>query len=185
MRNGVLQKILTELNQRSPVPGLACFAPVVEFLQGAGQGQLVTQVRLFSCFTCYFTIFFQCEQVGAELSAAVHQRNSLALHCIEVLLNYAPIISQLPPSYISKDRTSQYKSLLEELVSDFTSAKCESIVHDTHSLFGLGSNEKVQAVFALGHNLQGVINDYTSQYVKVCFHWLIQTMFYFIWCPGC
>lgn len=60
MRSGTLQKLCSDLNQKAPLLGPACFAPVKEFLQGAGQAQLVSQVRFtlpsISSFICSFVL---------------------------------------------------------------------------------------------------------------------------------
>lgn len=45
--------------------------------------------------------------------------------------------------------------------------RCENVVHEAQLMFGVQSEEKTNAVFALANRLQGVIADCSSQLMKV------------------
>jgi len=58
IRGPKLQKMSTEINKPVSLAALSSFAPVIEFLHGAGQSQLISQVDYFKFFitVCCFEL---------------------------------------------------------------------------------------------------------------------------------
>ena len=51
----MLQKMYSKLNKSLGLPA-SCFVPVIDFLQGAGQGQMATQVSFSIVFLPIFAV---------------------------------------------------------------------------------------------------------------------------------
>ncbi|XP_035229827.1 serine/threonine-protein kinase SMG1-like, partial [Stegodyphus dumicola] len=125
-------------------------APVVEFLQSAGQGQLVQQ----------------CEHAESELANAVQQHRLTMRNCIELLTTYAAIVLQFGPTYREQNRCFRWQQWLENLLSDFTSLKCIEIISDFRNLYGRESPDAIQSAISLNVQFQTVISEINTKVVQ-------------------
>ncbi|XP_054706809.1 serine/threonine-protein kinase SMG1-like [Uloborus diversus] len=126
-------------------------APVVEFLQTAGQGQLVQQ----------------CEHAESELAAAVQQRRLTMRNCIELLTTYATIILQFGPSYKEQNRCFKWQQWLESLLSDFSSLKCLEIIADFRNQYGRESPDAIQCSLSLNVQFQTAISEINAKTLSI------------------
>ncbi|XP_052059400.1 serine/threonine-protein kinase SMG1-like isoform X1 [Mytilus californianus] len=133
--------------------GPPSFAAATEFLQGAGQGQIVQQ----------------CEQLEAEMSSHLTVQRSNLHHAIDVLHTYAAIVSQFGTTFADQNRTYHYLCFLQEVVCDFTSERCHTIVNQFHELYGNQnvSPMKAQLILNTEAKLQGIIADLNGRLIKL------------------
>ncbi|XP_055937546.1 serine/threonine-protein kinase SMG1-like isoform X2 [Argiope bruennichi] len=118
-------------------------APVVEFLQSAGQGQLVQQ----------------CEHAESELANTLQQRRLTMRNCIDLLTTYATVILQFGPSYKEQNRCFKWQQWLESLLADFSSLKCIEIIADFRNQYGRDSTDAIQSAISLNVEFQSLLND--------------------------
>lgn len=133
--------------------GTTSFGPVTDFLQGAGQSQIVSQ----------------CEQLEGEMVGYLQLQRSHLHRAMDVLHTYATIISQFGTSFADQNRTGYYLMWLQEVLCDFTSEKCEDIVSQFHELYGRQgfSTTKTQLVLNTEARIQGIITDVNSRLIKL------------------
>ncbi|XP_067130817.1 serine/threonine-protein kinase SMG1 [Centruroides vittatus] len=128
-------------------------APVVKFLQSAGQGQLVQQ----------------CEHAESDLVTVLQQQQMALRNCVELLTTYATIVLQYPPSFKEQNRSFQWQSWLESLLEDFTLAKCQDVITEFHNKYGIESMNiaSIQAAIGLHYQLQTLVTDVNSKLLNV------------------
>ncbi|XP_048245963.1 serine/threonine-protein kinase SMG1-like isoform X1 [Haliotis rufescens] len=153
MQGSVFQKMCSEVAKPLDL-GAPSFSAATEFLQGAGQSQIVGQ----------------CEQLETEMSGHLQQRRSLLHSVFEVLHSYSTIVSQFGAIFADEARTSHYLWWLQELVCDFTTNKCEQITSRYHDLFGPGStapSSKTQVVMTTETRLQSIDTETNAKIRKL------------------
>ncbi|XP_048758488.2 serine/threonine-protein kinase SMG1-like [Ostrea edulis] len=133
--------------------GTTSFGTVTDFLQGAGQSQIVSQ----------------CEQLEAEMVSYLQLQRSHLHRAMDVLHTYATIISQFGTSFADQNRTGYYLMWLQEVLCDFTSERCENIVSQFHELYGKQgfSQTKTQLVLNTEARIQGIITDVNGRLIKL------------------
>ncbi|XP_005098211.1 serine/threonine-protein kinase SMG1 [Aplysia californica] len=134
--------------------GPPSFAASSAFLQSAGQSQIISQ----------------CEQLEAEMVSAIEQRRSLLQSVIKSLLLYSNIVSQFGVVYAEDNRTYKFLGWLQELLSNFTSQKCEEVLsqfQDSYSPAPVSQMSKAQTVMAMETKLQNVLTDTNSKLMKL------------------
>ncbi|OWF37806.1 serine/threonine-protein kinase SMG1-like [Mizuhopecten yessoensis] len=136
-------------------PGLGApsFAAATEFLQGAGQNQIV----------------LQCEQLETEMTGYMQLQRSNLHHAIDVLHTYATIVSQFGTTFSEQNRTCHYLCWLQELKCDFASERCTDIVSEFHDLYGnpVISPAKIQLILNTETKLQAISADINVRIVKL------------------
>ncbi|KAK3583612.1 hypothetical protein CHS0354_039435 [Potamilus streckersoni] len=160
MHQHVIQSLQTSAFQRmctdianSPNLGTPSFSAAKEFLQGAGQGQIISQ----------------CEQVEEEMATSLQLQRSSLRRAIDVIHTYATIVSQFGISFAEQNRTSHYLRWLQEMVCDFTADSCAKIIHEFHELYGEPhfSQAKVQLVVSTETRLKAILSDVNGKLIKL------------------
>ncbi|XP_062590366.1 serine/threonine-protein kinase SMG1-like isoform X1 [Saccostrea cucullata] len=133
--------------------GTTSFGTVTDFLQGAGQSQIVSQ----------------CEQLEAEMVSYLQLQRSHLHRAMDVLHTYATVISQFGTSFADQNRTGYYLLWLQEVFCDFTSERCEDVVSQFHELYGKQgfSPAKTQLVLNTEARIQGIITDVNTRLMKL------------------
>ncbi|CAH1794898.1 unnamed protein product [Owenia fusiformis] len=147
-----LQKLCAEATMSLDV-GVPSYVPAVEFLQGAGQAQTVTQ----------------CEAIEGELVTLLHQQQAIVRNCLDVLHSYATIVSQLPARYVEENRIPRWQHWLEGLISDFTSEKCKEVVHEFQEMYDVTTqaHPTTPGVLAMELRLQALIADTNTKLIQL------------------
>ncbi|KAG8199800.1 hypothetical protein JTE90_000893 [Oedothorax gibbosus] len=125
--------------------------PVVEFLQSAGQGQLVQQ----------------CEHAESELASVIQQRKLNMRNCFDLLTTYATIILQFGPGYRERNRSFRWQQWLEGLLQDFSSLKCLEILADFRNHYGRETPEAIQTAISYNLQFQTFVNDASTKVLAV------------------
>ncbi|GIY22261.1 hypothetical protein CDAR_374792 [Caerostris darwini] len=126
-------------------------APVVEFLQSAGQGQLVQQ----------------CEQAESDLASSLQQRRLAMRSCIDLFTTYATVILQFGPTYKEQNRCFRWKQWLENLLSDFSTSKCLEIHADFSKHYTRESPDAIQSAISLDLQFKSTLNDANSNVIAI------------------
>ncbi|XP_030068691.1 serine/threonine-protein kinase SMG1 isoform X4 [Microcaecilia unicolor] len=103
---GLLQEISSPMDLGPP-----SYVPATAFLQNAGQAHLISQ----------------CEQYEGEMGALLQQRRSILRGCLEHLHSYATVALQYPKTVFQKHRIEQWKSWMEELISNMKMENCQDL----------------------------------------------------------
>ncbi|RWS12933.1 Serine/threonine-protein kinase SMG1-like protein [Dinothrombium tinctorium] len=113
---------ITTINQEfADENGPVTVSPVVDFLQSAGQTQLIRD----------------CERAESDLITSLQHCRMTTISCLEALINYAKIVQYFPPSYKTNNRNFTLNIWLEELKDNLTEAKCEQILQRFHKTYRL------------------------------------------------
>ncbi|XP_034250537.1 serine/threonine-protein kinase SMG1 [Thrips palmi] len=88
------------------------FDLVKEFLQNAGQSQMV----------------YQCEQWEAEMEGLALKQMQIMRGCIDLLNQYGAICGLFPTSYINKHRIVSYQRWIGLLLADLSISRCQEVV---------------------------------------------------------
>ncbi|XP_029431896.1 serine/threonine-protein kinase SMG1 isoform X1 [Rhinatrema bivittatum] len=103
---GLLQEISSPMDLGPP-----SYVPATAFLQNAGQAHLISQ----------------CEQYEGEMGALLQQRRSVLRGCLEHLHSYATVALQYPKAVFQKHRIEQWKTWMEELISNMKMEHCQDL----------------------------------------------------------
>ncbi|XP_076458807.1 serine/threonine-protein kinase SMG1-like [Babylonia areolata] len=147
-----LQTLLAEVSKPHDM-GPASFTAAIDFLQGAGQSKHVTQ----------------CEQLEGELSSLLKQRRTLLSSTVEVLRSYSAIVSQFGTAFANNNRAFQFLGYLQELISNFSSTKCEEITSRFQEAYGpqVSQTSRSQLVLVTESRLESIITDTNAKLIKL------------------
>lgn len=136
-----------------PGVGAPSFAAATEFLQGAGQNQIV----------------LQCEQLETEMTGYMQLQRSNLHHAVDVLHTYATIVSQFGTTFSDQNRTCHYLCWLQKLQQDFSTDRCTEIVNEFHNLYGnpVLPAAKIQLILNTETKLQAINADINVRIVKL------------------
>ncbi|XP_047110312.1 serine/threonine-protein kinase SMG1 [Schistocerca piceifrons] len=114
-----IQQWLTQLNQESEKDYHLVFDLVKEFLQNAGQSQMIVQ----------------CEQSESELGSLAKQQTAMMRSCLDLLSHYGTVTSLYPVSYLSSHRSACYRRWLTALLQDLTLDRCNEVAEQFRDTF--------------------------------------------------
>lgn len=103
------------------------FDLVKEFLQTAGQSNMVSQVKFLKCLFLGLKIqirFFldQCDQTEAEVGQLDKQQRQMTRNCVDLLGEYAALVA-LYPSSLENHRSKKYKVWTQKLLEKVSAEK--------------------------------------------------------------
>lgn len=152
VQGAVFQKMFAEVTKPLQF-GAPSFSAATNFLQAAGQGQIVQQ----------------CEQLENELVNCLQNQRSVLRSALDILHTYATIIGHFGPLFAEKSRTSHYLSWLQRLLMNFTSDKCSEIVDEFDEMFRKMCTNSVSAqpVLNIELKLQTIINNTNTRLIKL------------------
>ncbi|GFO31315.1 serine/threonine-protein kinase smg1, partial [Plakobranchus ocellatus] len=130
------------------------FSAASSFLQGAGQFQIIAQ----------------CEQLETEMCSILEQRRSLLHTTVQILHTYNTLVSQFGSVCAEDNRTFKFLGWLQEILSDFTSIKCEEVMshyHDQYNMTPTSQLGKAQIVLNIETKLKNQMSDLNSKLLKL------------------
>lgn len=135
--------------------GAPSYGPAVNFLNSAGQSNIVTQ----------------CEQIESELSSILNQRHCALRSCLESILSYSSIVNQFSSQYMKQHNLLHWMSLFSHLITEPTSAKCNEILtkhQDIVSRKNALQKEIEPLIISLENKLQQYFSEQNSRLIKLC-----------------
>ncbi|XP_015127883.1 serine/threonine-protein kinase SMG1 [Diachasma alloeum] len=128
------------------------FDLVKEFLQNAGQNQMIVQ----------------CEQCENELTQLATQEAMLIRSSLDLLSQYSAICSFYPMSAIAQHRSVLYHTWLSHMLTTGTVEVCREVMAQFEMNFdALSTNEaKVQRTMAFSFQIQGIMNETNEKFKK-------------------
>ncbi|XP_059145931.1 serine/threonine-protein kinase SMG1-like [Physella acuta] len=134
--------------------GTPSFSAASSFLQNAGQSQIITQ----------------CEQLESEMCSILEQRRALLHNVVKILHTYTTVVSQFGIAFSEDNRTFKFLGWLRELLSDFTSHKCDDVMAfhvEMYSPSPTSQVNKAQSIFAIEAKLQNLLTDTNAKLIKL------------------
>ncbi|KAJ8664855.1 hypothetical protein QAD02_006517 [Eretmocerus hayati] len=128
------------------------FDLVKEFLQNAGQSQMIVQ----------------CEQSENELTKLASQQAMLIRGCLDLLSQYSAICNLYPISSLGQHRTVLYNTWADKLVLSDTPETCQEVLNQLGFHFGpvLANDSRVQRTVAFSYQVQGILTDANDRLTK-------------------
>ena len=117
------------------------FDLVKEFLQNAGQSQMIVQ----------------CEQSENELTQLACQQSILIRTCLDLLSQYSAICNLYPLSSMAQHRSVAYHAWASKLLMTGTVEACHEVLAQMEAAFGqaIAGNAKVQRTLAFSYQVSG------------------------------
>ena len=115
------------------------FDLVKEFLQNAGQSQMIAQ----------------CEQSENELGQLAAQQSLLIHNCLDMLYQYSKICSLYPMSHIAQHRSVVYSIFANKLLATGTVEACHEVLQQLDAFFApVASNDpRLQRTVAFSYQV--------------------------------
>ncbi|XP_011689275.1 PREDICTED: serine/threonine-protein kinase SMG1 [Wasmannia auropunctata] len=128
------------------------FDLVKEFLQNAGQSQMIVQ----------------CEQSENELMQLATDQAFSITKCIDLLTQYSAICNLYPLSILSQHRTVLYHTWANELLASGTVEACREVMARFEaSLNPINpSNPSIQQIITFSYQMEAILNEYSERYKK-------------------
>lgn len=128
------------------------FDLVKEFLQNAGQSQMIVQ----------------CEQSENELTQLATDQAFSISKCLELLSQYSAICSLYPLSILSQHRVVLYHAWANELLALGTVEACRQVMTRLEaSLSPINSSSpQVQQIITFSYQMEAILNEYSERYKK-------------------
>lgn len=145
VRGPQLGQWLAELGTSMSKEDHVVFDLVKEFLQNAGQSQMI----------------LQCEQSEHELTQLATQQFHLIRNCLEQLSKYSAICSLYPLSTLSQHRTVLYHTWANKLLTSGTVEACHEVMTQLDAnLHPINpNNPQVQQIITFSYQIQAIVND--------------------------
>ncbi|KYN40743.1 Serine/threonine-protein kinase SMG1 [Trachymyrmex septentrionalis] len=152
VRGSQLGQWLAELGNLTNQQDHVVFDLVKEFLQNAGQSQMIVQ----------------CEQSENELMQLATDQAFSISKCLELLSQYSAICNLYPLSILSQHRVVLYHTWASELLATGTVEACHEIMARFEaSLNPINpSNPQVQQIIAFSYQMEAILNESSERYKK-------------------
>lgn len=105
---------VSDVNSRTKHDNYMVFDLIKEFLQNAGQSQMV----------------LQCIQSEKELSDLCCQQTQLTAACLDLLGQYGAVVRLFPSSYLSQHRATLYRRWAQSLIECQSLERCEAVISE-------------------------------------------------------
>ncbi|XP_057324226.1 serine/threonine-protein kinase SMG1 isoform X1 [Microplitis mediator] len=128
------------------------FDLVKEFLQNAGQNQMI----------------LQCEQSENELTQLASQESLLIRSCLDLLSQYSAICSLYPLSTLAQHRTVAYHSFAGKLLTTRTTEICNEVMSQFEAAYqpAAVNDSRVQKIVGFSYQVQVIMNEVKERYSK-------------------
>ncbi|XP_011150895.1 serine/threonine-protein kinase SMG1 [Harpegnathos saltator] len=152
VRGPQLGQWLAELGSSASQEEHVVFDLVKEFLQNAGQSQMI----------------LQCEQSENELTQLASQQSHFIRSCLELLSQYAAICSLYPLSTLSQHRTVLYHTWANKLLISGTVEACHEVMaqFETNLEPINPKSPQVQQIITFSYQMQGILNEANERLKK-------------------
>ncbi|XP_026671607.1 serine/threonine-protein kinase SMG1 [Ceratina calcarata] len=144
---------LAELGTSTSQDDHVVFDLVKEFLQNAGQSQMI----------------LQCEQSENELTQLATQQSILIRNCLDLLSQYSAICSLYPLTNMSQHRTVLYHGWANKLLNSGNVEACREVIIQFESTFDpikSSNNQQVQQIIAFSYQMQAILNEANERLKK-------------------
>lgn len=131
------------------------FDLVKEFLQNAGQSQMIVQ----------------CEQSENELTQLATQQSLLIRSCLDLLSQYSAICSLYPNSTLSQHRSVAYHAWANKLLTTGSIEACHEVMAQLEASLNpasINNNTQVQQIIAFSYHLQTLLAEANERFKKSC-----------------
>lgn len=153
VRGPQLGQWLAELGTSTNQEDHVVFDLVKEFLQNAGQSQMI----------------LQCEQSENELTQLATQQSILIRNCLDLLSQYSAICSLYPLSNMSQHRTVRYHGWANQLLSSGSVEACCDVMAQFENTFDpikSSNNQQVQQIITFSYQMQAILNEANERLKK-------------------
>ncbi|OAD60741.1 Serine/threonine-protein kinase SMG1 [Eufriesea mexicana] len=153
VRGPQLGQWLTELGTSTNQEDHVVFDLVKEFLQNAGQSQMIVQ----------------CEQSENELTQLATQQSILIRNCLDLLSQYSAICSLYPLSNMSQHRTVLYHGWANKLLNTGSVETCREVMMQFENTFDpikSSNNQQVQQIITFSYQMQTILNEANERLKK-------------------
>lgn len=152
MRGPQLGNWLEDLGTGTSIEDHVIFDLVKEFLQNAGQSQMI----------------LQCEQSEKELKQLASQQSVYIRNCLDLLSQYSAICSLYPLSILSQHRTVLYHTWANKMLISGTVETCHEIMAQLKTCLDLinPSNPQVQHVLTFSYKMQTILKTSNERFKK-------------------
>ncbi|XP_066595255.1 serine/threonine-protein kinase SMG1 isoform X2 [Prorops nasuta] len=152
IRGSQLSQWLAELGTSVTQDEHVVFDLVKEFLQNAGQSQMI----------------LQCEQSENELTQLATQQSMLIRNCLELLSQYSAIYSLYPITTLSQHRNVLYHAWASKLLASETVETCNEVLSQLEANFNPinTNNSQVQHIVAFSYQIQAILNEANEKLKK-------------------
>lgn len=152
VRGPQLGQWLAELGTLTNQQDHVVFDLVKEFLQNAGQSQMIVQ----------------CEQSENELTQLATDQAFSISKCLELLSQYSAICSLYPLGILSQHRTVLYHTWANELLASGIVETCREVMARFEaSLNPINpNNPQIQQIITFSYQMEAILNEYSERYKK-------------------
>ncbi|KOC68709.1 Serine/threonine-protein kinase SMG1 [Habropoda laboriosa] len=153
IRGPQLGQWLSELGTSTNPEDHVVFDLVKEFLQNAGQSQMIVQ----------------CEQSENELTQLATQQSILIRSCLDLLSQYSAICSLYPLSSMSQHRTVLYHAWSNKLLNSGSVEACREVMAQFENTFDpikSSNNQQVQQIITFSYQMQAILNEANERLKK-------------------
>ena len=152
VRGPQLGQWLTEVGSPANQEDHLVFDLVKEFLQNAGQSQMIVQ----------------CEQSENELTQLAMQQLILIRSCLDLLSQYSAICSLYPLSMMAQHRSVSYLTWSNKLLVTGTVETCQEVVAQLEANLDppAASNPQVQQIITFSYQMQAILSNCNDKFKK-------------------
>ena len=152
VRGPQLGQWLAELSSPANQEDHLVFDLVKEFLQNAGQSQMIVQ----------------CEQSENELTQLAIQQLILIRNCLDLLSQYSAICSLYPISMMTQHRSVAYHTWSNNLLITGTVENCQEIITQIEANIDptATNNPQVQQIVAFSYQMQAFLSNSNERFKK-------------------
>ncbi|CAK9817618.1 Serine/threonine-protein kinase SMG1 [Anthophora quadrimaculata] len=153
IRGPQLGQWLAELGTSTNPEDHVVFDLVKEFLQNAGQSQMI----------------LQCEQSENELTQLATQQSILIRSCLDLLSQYSAICSLYPLSSMTQHRTVLYHAWSNKLLNSGNIEACREVMMQFENTFDpikSSNNQQVQQIITFSYQMQAILNEANERLKK-------------------
>lgn len=145
LRGSQLSQWIQELNFPIDPDNHKIFDIVKDFLQNAGQMNMVTQ----------------CEQLESDVAQLAQQQLMYIRTCLDLLSQYIAIASLYPCTYLDKHRSVCYVKWCKKLLETKTVEMCHEILQEFNIIYSpeTVNNPLTQQVVSFSYQLQSLLNE--------------------------
>lgn len=152
VRGSQLGQWLTEVGNPANQEDHLVFDLVKEFLQNAGQSQMIVQ----------------CEQSENELTQLSVQQLIMIRNCLDLLSQYSAICNLYPISMMAQHRSVAYHNWSNKLLITGTVETCQEVIEQLEGTFDPTNGTQVEQIITFSYQMQAFLNNSNERFKKAC-----------------
>lgn len=141
----------TELNTTYDQESIRVFDLVKEFLQNAGQTNMIAQ----------------CEQSKSDVGKLAEKQITITIKCLSLLREYTNVLSQCPPSFMEKHRAFSFLKWSKYLLESENQTACDVVYHQFCSLIDIQKSNLINPILKFSYHLNILYNESAAQTGKL------------------